>query len=177
MSAVTNGGRAAGPDVDALIAKHLEKTVAIRRDIHQNPELSNREFRTAKIVEDHLRAAGCDEIRTKIAGTGVVGIMRGGKPGKTICLRADMDALPVLELQDFEWKSTKVDTEYPGGPFPVHHACGHDFHVAMLLGAASVLGEIKSEIEGTIVFLFQPAEEGPPLPEDGGARMMLAENW
>lgn len=101
--------------------------------------------------------------------------MRGGKPGKTICLRADMDALPVKEEHDIPYKSTVVDNDYPGGPFPVMHACGHDMHVAMLLGAADVLGQLKAELEGTVVFLFQPAEEGPPHPENGGARMMLEE--
>ncbi|KAI9020410.1 N-acyl-L-amino acid amidohydrolase [Hyaloraphidium curvatum] len=163
-------------DVDALIAKELPAIVELRHDLHQHPELPNREFRTAKIVADYLKQAGVEDIRTGIAKTGVIGVLRGAKPGKTICLRADMDALPVLELQDLPYKSTVVDNDYPGGPFPVMHACGHDTHVAMLLGAAKVLCQMRDQLEGTVVFLFQPAEEGPPLPEDGGARLMLAEN-
>jgi len=157
------------------LADAIEKDVITwRHDIHQNPELSNREFRTAKKVADHLTSLGFDEVRTGIAPTGVVGILKGTQPGsKVIALRADMDALPVKETVDVPFRSTQVDNEYPGGPFPVAHACGHDTHVAMLMGAASVLAQMRDEIPGTIMFVFQPAEEGPPIGEPFGAKAMI----
>jgi len=160
--------------VDALADKYESDVIAWRHDIHQNPELSNREFRTAKLIAEHLRSLGMDEVRTDIAPTGVVGILRGGRPGDRIVgLRADFDALPVKESADVPFKSTRVDDDYPGGPFPVAHACGHDTHAAMLMGAASVLAEMRDEIPGTIMFLFQPAEEGSPLGEEFGADGMI----
>lgn len=160
--------------IDRAADQIESNVVAWRHDIHQHPELANRETRTAKIVADHLRSLGL-EVRTEIAPTGVVGILRGQLPGdRVIALRADMDALPVEETVDVPFKSTAVDHDYPGGPFPVAHACGHDAHTAMLMGAASVLAEVKADFGGTVLFVFQPAEEGPPLGEPFGAEAMLA---
>ncbi|MGK0452113.1 MAG: amidohydrolase, partial [Neolewinella sp.] len=139
----------------------------------ENPELSNREFETAKYVEQHLRSLGM-EVRTGVAYTGVVGILKGDKPGGVIALRADMDALPVTEIVDLPYAS-KVKTTYLGKDVGVMHACGHDTHVAMLMGAAELLSKRKSEIEGTVIFIFQPAEEGAPKEEGGGAKMMVKE--
>ncbi|KXS16827.1 N-acyl-L-amino acid amidohydrolase [Gonapodya prolifera JEL478] len=168
--------------VEKLLEKGNDQCVSWRHDIHKHPELPNREFRTAGIVADHLRAIGCDAVRTGVAGTGVVGVLKGRAPtrsgnSKIICLRADMDALPVKETFDIPYASKVVDETYPGGPFPVMHACGHDTHVAMLMSAASVLAAMRDSLHGTVVFLFQPAEEGPPLEEAGGARQMMAEGW
>jgi amidohydrolase len=167
----------AATDLDKRIddaAKHLEASViACRRDIHEHPELGNREFRTSKLVADKLKSLGI-EVKTPIAHTGVVGILRGGKPGHVVGLRADMDALPVVEQVDVPFKST-VRTTYDGHDVGVMHACGHDAHVAILLGVAEVLAGIKSELPGTVVFLFQPAEEGAPEGEEGGAALMVKE--
>jgi len=155
-------------------AKNVEpKVIECRRDIHQHPELGNREFRTSKLVADRLRQLGI-EVRTPIAHTGVVGVLRGGKPGRVVGLRADMDALPVTEQVDLPFKST-ARTTYNGQEVGVMHACGHDAHVAILLGVAEVLSSIRSEIPGTVVFLFQPAEEGAPQGEEGGAALMVKE--
>ena len=155
-------------------AKRVEPSVIeCRRDIHQHPELGNREFRTSKLVADRLKSLGI-EVRTPIAHTGVVGILRGGKAGKVVALRADMDALPVVEQVDVPFKST-VRTTYNGQEVGVMHACGHDAHVAILLGVAGVLASIRSELPGTVVFLFQPAEEGAPQGEEGGAQLMVKE--
>ena len=149
------------------------KVIEWRHHLHENPELSNREFETAKYVEKHLRGLGM-EVKTGVAYTGVVGILKGGKPGGVIALRADMDALPVREIVDLPYAS-KVETTYLGKDVGVMHACGHDTHVAMLMGAAEILSARKEEIEGTVVFIFQPAEEGPPKEEGGGAKMMVEE--
>ena len=155
-------------------AKSVEpKVIECRRDIHQHPELGNREFRTSKLVADRLKQLGI-EIRTPIAHTGVVGILRGGKPGRVVGLRADMDALPVTEQVDLPFKST-VRTKYNDQEVGVMHACGHDAHVAILLGVAEVLSSIRNDLPGTIVFLFQPAEEGAPQGEEGGAALMVKE--
>ncbi|XIE81381.1 amidohydrolase [Streptomyces sp. SBR177] len=152
------------------------QVVAWRQHLHRHPELSNREEGTAALVAAHLRALGLDEVRTGIAGHGVVGVLRGGRPGsRTVALRADMDALPVPDRCGAPFASTRVDADYPGGPFPVSHACGHDCHTAMLMGAASVLAGVRERLPGTVLFVFQPAEEGPPVTEEGGARAMLAE--
>lgn len=159
--------------VDARTAQVLPKVVAWRRDIHQHPELSNREVRTATLVADHLSRLGL-EVRTGVAHTGVVGVLRGGKPGPVVALRADMDALPVVEQVDLPFKSL-VKTEYNGRQVGVMHACGHDNHVAILMGVAEVLAGMKAEIPGTVKFLFQPAEEGAPAGEEGGAGLMIAE--
>jgi len=144
-----------------------------RHDIHENPELSNREFETAKKVARHLRSLGM-EVQTGVAKTGVVGILKGGKPGPVIGLRADMDALPVTERVDIPWKSEAKST-YNGVETGVMHACGHDTHVAMLMGVAQVLSDMKDELKGTVKFVFQPAEEGAPPGEEGGADLMVKE--
>jgi len=149
------------------------KVIEWRHHLHENPELSNREFETAKYVEKHLRSLGM-EVRTGVAYTGVVGILKGDNPGGVIALRADMDALPVTEIVDLPYAS-KVKTTYLGKDVGVMHACGHDTHVAMLMGAAELLSKRKSEIEGTVIFIFQPAEEGAPKEEGGGAKMMVKE--
>lgn len=145
-----------------------------RHHLHRHPELSNREEKTAAFVVEKLRSFGIEDIRDGIAGHGVVGVLRGGHAGAgTIVLRADMDALPVPDESGVGFASTTVDPDYPGGPFPVSHACGHDCHVAMLLGAMRVLAEHRDQLPGTVVALFQPAEEGAPVDEAGGARAML----
>ena len=151
----------------------MPKVVAWRRDVHQNPELGNRETRTAKLVADHLRSLGI-EVKTGVAHTGVVGLLRGGKPGPVVALRADMDALPVTEQVNVPFAS-KVRTTYNGREVGVMHACGHDNHVAILMGVAEVLAGMRTELTGSVKFIFQPAEEGPPEGEDGGARVMVAE--
>lgn len=162
------------PDaVQSRIDNVMPDVVAWRRDIHQHPELGNREFRTAGIVADHLRELGL-EVHTEIAHTGVVGILRGDSPGPTIALRADMDALPVTEEVDLPFAST-VRTEWYGQEVGVMHACGHDNHVAILMGAAQVLAESRSSLAGNVMFIFQPAEEGAPPGEEGGAELMLEE--
>lgn len=154
------------------LLKNVEhKVIEWRRDFHQNPELGNREFRTAGIVAEHLRSLGM-EVETNIAYTGVVGILKGSKPGPTVMLRADMDALPVTEKVDLPFKSTKT-TNYRGVDVGIMHACGHDTHVAMLMGTASVLAGMKDQLNGNVMFVFQPAEEGAPKGEEGGAELML----
>lgn len=149
------------------------KVVSWRRDLHQNPELGNREFKTAEKIATHLQSLGI-EVKTGVAKTGVVGILKGGKPGPVVALRADMDALPVMERANLPFAS-KVTGEYNGASVGVMHACGHDTHVAMLMGTAEVLASVKNEIKGTVVFIFQPAEEGPPEGEEGGAELMVKE--
>jgi amidohydrolase len=168
---------AADPSLDRRIddaaAKVEPKVVACRRDIHEHPELGNRETRTSKIVADRLRELGI-ELRTGVAHTGVVGVLKGGKPGRVVALRADMDALPVTELVEVPFAS-KVRTKYNGQDVGVMHACGHDAHVAILLGVAEVLSGVREQLPGTVVFLFQPAEEGAPEGEEGGAELMVKE--
>ncbi len=160
-------------EIDAATARLMPKIVEWRRHIHQNPELGNREVKTAKYVEDHLRRLGM-EVRTGIAKTGVVGILKGSQPGPVIGLRADMDGLPVTERNDLPFRS-RATGEYNGQTVGVMHACGHDTHVAILMGAAEVLAGMKDKIRGTVVFIFQPAEEGPPAGEEGGAPLMVKE--
>jgi amidohydrolase len=156
----------------AAAAKRIEpKVIEWRRDIHQHPELGNRETRTAKLVADHLRRLGI-ETTTGVAHTGVVGVLKGGRPGPVVALRADMDALPVTEEVDLPFAS-KARTTYDGQDVGVMHACGHDGHVAMLMGVAEILASMKSELPGTVKFLFQPAEEGAPRGEEGGAELMV----
>ncbi len=159
--------------IDDAAKKVEPKVIECRRDIHQHPELANREFRTSKLVADRLRQLAI-EVRAPIAHTGVVGILRGGKGGRVVALRADMDALPVTEQVDLPFKST-VRTTYNGQEVGVMHACGHDAHVAILLGVAEVLASVRNDLPGTVVFLFQPAEEGPPEGEEGGAALMVKE--
>lgn len=160
-------------EINAASDKIMPQVVEWRRYLHENPELSNREFKTAKFVEDHLRKLGF-EVKTGVAKTGVIGILKGKLPGPTIALRADMDALPVKERANIPFAS-KVTADYLGQTVPVMHACGHDTHVAMLMGAAKVLAGMKDKIKGTVVFIFQPAEEGPPGDEEGGAPLMVKE--
>lgn len=160
-------------EINASADKILPKVIEWRRHIHKNPELGNREFKTAEYIENHLRSLGL-EVRTKVAKTGVVGILKGGQPGPVIGLRADIDALPVTERRDVPFKSNET-TEYNGQKVGVMHACGHDTHIAMLMGTAEVLSKMKDKIKGTVVFIFQPAEEGPPAGEEGGASLMVKE--
>jgi amidohydrolase len=147
--------------------------VAWRKQIHEYPELGNREINTAGLIAKHLRSLGL-EVKEGVAKTGVVAILKGGKPGPCIALRADMDALPIVEKVNIPFAS-KVKTQYNGQEVGVMHACGHDTHVAMLMSTAQVLSEMKNEIKGTIKFIFQPAEEGPPQGEEGGADLMVKE--
>jgi amidohydrolase len=153
-------------EIEAAAQGMVPRLVETRRDLHRHPELSNREERTGKLVAERLRALGLDEVRYPVARTGVVGVLKGGLPGRVVALRADMDGLPIQETPATPYKS-----ENPG----VMHACGHDAHTAMLLGAAEALVKLKARIPGTVVFLFQPAEEGPPEGEEGGAALMIKE--
>jgi amidohydrolase len=158
-----------------LGASALEaQVIAWRRDLHQHPELGNREFRTAGVVADHLRALGLDEVRTGVAHTGVVGLLKGALPGPVVALRADMDGLPVTEEVDLPFVS-KAKGQWNGETVGVMHACGHDCHVAILMGVAQVLTGLRAQLRGSVKFIFQPAEEMPPEGEDGGAKMMVAE--
>lgn len=162
------------------IADQLQKNISgvapqvieMRRYFHQFPELSNREFKTAEKIEAYMKEFGIETRR--LAGTGVVGILKGGKPGGVVGLRADIDALPVTERNDLPYRS-KATAEYNGQTVGVMHACGHDTHIAMLLGTAKVLSQMKKDVPGTVVFIFQPAEEGPPGNEEGGAPLMIKE--
>jgi amidohydrolase len=157
--------------IDSL-SKELEPAlIAFRRDLHSHPELGNREFRTSKKVAEHLSSLGL-EVRTGIAHTGVVGVLRGGKPGPVVALRADMDALPVAEEVDLPFAS-KVRTEYGGETVGVMHACGHDCHTAILMVVAEIFVRLRDELRGTVKFIFQPAEEGAPEGEEGGAKLMI----
>jgi amidohydrolase len=162
------------PEVAAAADRLEPKVLAWRRDIHQHPELGNRETRTAALVADHLRALGLEDVRTGIATTGVTAVLRGGKPGPRIALRADMDALPVTERADVPFAS-KVTTTFRGEPTGVMHACGHDAHTSTLMGVAEALAAMKADLPGEVLFIFQPAEEGPPDGEEGGAEEMLAQ--
>ena len=155
--------------VDAVI----DDVISWRRDFHQHAELSNREFRTAKVIAAHLRELDLD-VKTNVAKTGVVGVLRGGLPGPVLALRADMDGLPVVEKTGLPYASTQR-SEYEGREVGVMHACGHDNHMAILMGAAEILAGMREQLPGTIKFIFQPAEEGAPKGEEGGAKLMIAE--
>ncbi|MFD1467716.1 amidohydrolase [Hymenobacter caeli] len=158
----------------AQLAKAEEaKVIAWRRDIHEHPELGNEETRTAALVAAHLKKLGL-EVTTGVARTGVVGILRGGKPGPVVALRADMDGLPLVETSGLAFAST-AKTTYLGQPVGVMHACGHDTHVAMLMGTAEVLAQVKKDLPGTVKFIFQPAEEGSVPGTEGGAKLMVKE--
>jgi amidohydrolase len=159
--------------VDVLTTNVEPKVIAWRRDLHEHPELSNRETRTAKLVADQLKSLGL-EVQTGVAHTGVVGFLKGGHPGPTVAIRADMDALPVTEKTDVPFKSHATAT-YRGETVGVMHACGHDSHTAMLMGIAQVLTGVRDSLPGNILFIFQPAEEGAPSGEEGGAGLMLKE--
>jgi amidohydrolase len=176
LAAAGPGRAASGIDaakLDALSRTVEPKVIAWRRDIHEHPELSNREVRTAKLVADHLKKLGL-EVETGIAHTGVAAFLKGGLPGPTIALRADMDALPVTEKTDVPFKSRATGT-YRGQTVGVMHACGHDVHTSVLMGVAETLTAMKASLPGNVLFIFQPAEEGPPDGEEGGARVMLKE--
>jgi len=151
-----------------------KKVIEWRRHFHQNPELSNREFKTAETIAKHLKALGLG-VKTGVAHTGVVGILKGNMPGKVIALRADIDALPVTERNDLPYKS-EVKSTFLNTETGVMHACGHDTHIAILMGVAEVLSKNKDQIKGTVKFIFQPAEEGPPSGEEGGAKLMIKES-
>jgi amidohydrolase len=168
------GLRAQNPTIDAAVAKFAPETIELRHQIHQHPELGNRETKTAALVAAHLRKLGFDSVTENVAHTGVVGVLKGGRPGGVVAIRADMDALPVTEDTGYAFAS-KVRTEYLGQQVGVMHACGHDIHTAVQLGVASVLATMRAEIPGTVKFIFQPAEEGPPPDEEGGAEMMVKE--
>ena len=163
--------------MDSKILKDIEKieskVIDWRHDFHQNPELSNREFKTAEKIATHLKGLGL-EVQTGVAKTGVIALLKGNKPGKVVALRADIDALPVTERNDLPYKST-VTTTFLGTESGVMHACGHDTHTAILMGVAEVMSKHKDKIKGTIKFIFQPAEEGPPPGEEGGAKLMVKE--
>ena len=153
--------------VDDLTKQLEPKLISWRRDIHQHPELSNREFRTGKLVAEHLKQLGL-EVRAPIARTGVVAVLKGALPGPVVALRADMDALPVTEQTGLPYAS-KTKATWLGQEVGVAHVCGHDGHTAILMGVAEVLASLRARVEGTVVFIFQPAEEGPPSGEEGGA--------
>ena len=177
LFATSAGGSTEQQGMDARIGAAVEASateiIELRHQIHQNPELGNREFETAALVAEHLRALGM-EVTTGVAHTGVIGILRGGRPGPVVAVRADMDALPVTEDTPYEFKST-VRTTYLGQEVGVMHACGHDIHTAVQMGVASVLASLKDDLPGTVKFIFQPAEEGPPPGERGGAELMFEE--
>lgn len=152
-------------EIEQLAAAQEQKVIAWRREIHQNPELGNREFHTAKLVANHLTSLGFD-VKTGVAHTGVVGVLKGGLPGRVIALRADMDALPVTEETDFPF-SSKAKTTWMGQEVGVAHVCGHDAHTAILMGVAEILASKRERLHGTVKFIFQPAEEGMPPGEEG----------
>jgi len=162
------------PAVIAAADRLEPKVIAWRRDLHRNPELGNRELRTSKVIAEHLRSLKVIEVREKIAHTGVIGILEGGLPGPVVALRADIDALPVEEQVDVPFAS-RVKTEWNGVQCGVMHACGHDAHTAILMGVAEVLAGLRERIPGTVKFIFQPAEEGAPEGEEGGAQLMIKE--
>lgn len=171
LSLATANAQDLGARLDTAIATLEPRVIEWRRDLHQNPELSNREFRTSKVVAEHLVRLGL-EVQTGIAKTGVVGVLKGGKPGPTIALRADMDALPVVEQTDVPFRS-RVTTTYRNETVGVMHACGHDVHTSVLMGLAEAFAGMRADLPGTVIFLFQPAEEGAPEGEDGGASLMI----
>jgi amidohydrolase len=160
-------------EVDRRAEAVVPKVVAWRRDFHEHPELGNQEVRTGKIVAEHLRGLGID-VKTGVAKTGVVGVLVGGRPGPVVALRSDMDALPVREEVDVPFKS-HATAVWEGKDVSVMHACGHDNHLAILMGTAEVLAGMKAELPGTVKFVFQPSEEGPPQGEEGGAPLMVKE--
>jgi len=165
--------QAQGPNLEKDYKAIESKVIDWRREIHQNPELGNREFKTAEKIAKHLKSLGI-EIQTGVAHTGVVGILKGDLPGKVVALRADIDALPVTERNDLPFKSN-VTADFMGEKVGVMHACGHDTHTAILMGVAEIMSKNKDKIKGTVKFIFQPAEEGPPPGEEGGALLMVKE--
>jgi amidohydrolase len=170
-------GQTANPlagDVDRLTTETKQLVIGWRRDFHQHPELGNRETRTSKIIADELKKLGY-EVTTNVAHTGVVAVLRGAKPGPVVALRSDMDALPVTEQVELPFKSTQK-ADWNGQQVGVMHACGHDNHMAILLGAATIFAKLRSQLPGTVKLIFQPAEEGPPQGEEGGAELMVKEH-
>lgn len=159
--------------VDQSADRIESQVIEWRRHFHQFPELSNREFKTAEKIAEHLKNLGLD-VKTDVAHTGVVGLLKGGKPGPVVALRADIDALPVTERVDV-WFASKVQAEYNGHEVGVMHACGHDAHIAILMGVAEILSSMKNDLKGSVKFIFQPAEEGAPQGEEGGAELMVVE--
>jgi amidohydrolase len=172
MTTHSTGASALATQIDAAAPALQAQVIAWRRDLHANPELGNREHRTAAIVAEQLRALGFDQVRTGVAHTGVVGLLKGSLPGPVVALRADMDALPVAEEVDLPFAS-KVRTTWNGEEVGVMHACGHDAHVAILLGVATLLSGLRAQLRGSVKFIFQPAEELPPEGEEGGAKLMI----
>jgi len=162
---------------DAAINQAVDRIapamIELRHQVHRHPELSNREFLTSKLVAERLRALGLD-VRTGIAHTGVVGVLKGGRPGPVAAVRSELDALPVTEENSLPFQST-VRSKYNGQDVGVSHACGHDIHIAVTLGVASILASMRAQLPGTVIFIFQPAEEGAPTGEEGGAKLMLKE--
>lgn len=173
LHATVAAAQSSDADVARAAERLTEHLIAVRHDLHQHPELSNRETRTAAFVAGELRRLGL-EVHTGVAKTGVIGVLRGARPGPTVAVRADMDALPVTEQSDVPWRSTATAT-YAGRDVGVSHACGHDVHVTVALGVAEVLAGMRDRLGGTVVLVFQPAEEGAPPGEEGGARLMLKE--
>ncbi|WP_378188281.1 amidohydrolase [Aquimarina sp. W85] len=173
VCSITTKAQEINADINNMAEAIENKVIEWRRDFHQNPELSNREFETAKKIAKHLKNLGI-EVTENVAKTGVVGILKGSLPGKTVALRADIDALPVTERADLSFKST-VKTTFLNTEVGVSHACGHDTHTAILMGVAEILSTHKDKIKGTVKFIFQPAEEGPPPGEEGGAKLMIKE--
>jgi amidohydrolase len=171
--AVTSVAAQSTAGVESAVQRHTPHITELRHRIHQHPELGNREFETAALVAEHLRSLGL-EVRTGVAHTGVVGVLRGGRPGPVVAVRADMDALPVTEATGLPFASTR-HVVYDGQEVGVMHACGHDIHTAVGLGTASVLAGMRADLAGTVLFIFQPAEEGAPAGEEGGAELMLEE--
>src|SRR5690606_32666468 len=162
---------AAETSVEGMIDARLAHITALRRDIHEHPELSNRETRTAKLIAGELQKLGY-EVHTGIAHTGVIGVLKGGKPGPRLAIRADIDALPVTEEVDLPFAS-RAKGEYQGKQVGVMHACGHDVHAATTLGVASALASLRKDLPGEVMMIFQPAEEGAPPGEEGGAELMV----
>lgn len=173
LAALTASAQQLPATYPQLVKDITPKLVEWRRHFHQNPELSNREFKTGAFIADYLKSIGLD-VKTNVAKTGVVAILKGGKPGPVVALRADIDALPVTERTPIPFAS-KVTTNFNGQQVGVMHACGHDSHTSILMGTATVLKKMQAEVPGTIVFLFQPAEEGAPDNEEGGAALMVKE--
>ena len=162
-----SNGQITDVSINAAVERYAPTMIELRHQVHQHPELSNREFETSKLVAQHLQALGL-EVQTGIAHTGVVGILRGAKAGPVAAVRSELDALPVTEDTMLPFKST-VRTSYGGQDVGVAHACGHDIHIAAILGVASILASMREQLHGTVIFIFQPAEEGAPEGEEGGA--------
>jgi amidohydrolase len=163
LAAIATSGAAAADTAQQLVQPELKQITAWRRDLHEHPELSNREVRTAKLIANELKKLGYD-VRTGIAHNGVTGVLKGGKPGPRLAIRADIDALPVTEQVDLPFAS-KATGEYLGKKVGVMHACGHDAHTAMTLGLAEILAKMRTSLPGEVMLIFQPAEEGPPPGE------------